>query len=100
MRLPLVRLVEKSSLPSSGEKTDSAGRQVESSGVVKGPTSSATNAPIKKDSGSLRSVTDAKPQHVDDEATPLPSIENESKITDSSNNPGKSEDPGLFDQDQ
>ena len=29
-----------------------------------------------------------------------PSIENESKITGSPDNPGKSEDPGLFDKDQ
>jgi hypothetical protein len=96
----LVRLVEKSSLPSTGDKTESASRQVESAGIVKGHTSPATKVSTKEGSESLRSVTDSEPQHVDEEMTPPPSIENESKITDSSDNPGKSEDPGLFDKDQ
>ena len=100
VRLPLVRLVEKSSLPATGDKTQAASRQVESAGIVKGRTSPATKVTTKEDSESLRSVTDAESQHADDEATPLPSIENESKITDSPDNPGKREDPGLFDKDQ
>ena len=100
VRLPLVRLVEKSSLPSMGGETESASRQVESAGAVKGQTSPAIKVAPKEDSASLPSATDAEPQHVDDEPTPLPPSENKSKITDSSNNPGKSEDPGLFDKGQ